>query len=369
MASYEADRNSLFGGGGPTKVGGPVAPKAQRPRPMSQVVKMPEPPKSVAVKAVNAGQLAKANAMLAEADAFVTKPTGFARLMWSADVGMAAPRYTKAAALYAAAGDAQRAQSAYIKAADAHTKVQAHSTAAADLEGAAKQAVIAAPAEVGPLILRAAAEWAASLRIAAAESLRAADTLVKGALKLMPESPLAARVEVLEEAMDYADAALGNVSAPDVFKAAFNFFGQHGALEAAIAAAPRFFAAMDAARVPDDSPGRARALAAVTILHLAGGDVEQADASFLAAINAMSTYCKTSQAEAAEDLLISIRMPDPEKFHAALASRHLATLDFEYAALAKTISPPEAPPEEIGIAKVPEPEMDDDDDDDLPDFT
>jgi hypothetical protein len=154
----------------------------------------------------------------------------------------------------------------------------------AELENAAKHACsLGSPGfDIRGLLTSAAGLW-----FATGETGRAAETLVRGATKLMVDvDDLRCRSSMLEEAMDYAEATTGTTSvmtAPDVHGAAVRFFCSHPLflLDKASDTIPRYLRALDAAGHADESPLRLRALATLTVLHLAKGDLEAASSSFM----------------------------------------------------------------------------------------
>ena len=369
MASYTDNRNALFAsksdGTAPPSLKTKATPKA----PLSL-----GGPSAAAVakkKEQEAALRSKGDALFAEAEALMPpKKTGFAGLMAKKPNPLfAAPKYAAAAAAYASAKANPLAVAAYGKAAACHASpdVAAHHTAAAELEKASKLALDDAQrADFGG---RAAAAWAD-----AGEALRAAETALRCGTETLDQRAAPTRaMDLVAAALDYADAAAGHACQPDVARKALGWYARRGLLDDAISTVSKHVKALADANL-DPGPALYRTLGASVVLHLANrADVDAADGAFMTALGHPG-FASSSQAKAAEDLLVAFkpgipRSGDGDAFDDALASPALQSLDADVANLAKRLprpaaAPAPAPPE---VADLPPPP--DDDDDELPDLT
>ena len=146
-----------------------------------------------------------------------------------------------------AAGAAALGAECYERAASAHASSDLHSSAAQALDkaarGYAKDCALDSGARCAAVFARAADEW-----LAAGETARAAETAQRGATKTLAAFAATASVSrLLAHALDCADAALGKPELLDVYREALASHVANELWDTALATAPRYLAALDAA--------------------------------------------------------------------------------------------------------------------------
>ena len=167
--------------------------------------------------------------------------------------------------------------------------------------------------------------------------------------------------------------AAGHACQPDVARKALGWYARRGLLDDAISTVSKHVKALADANL-DPGPALYRTLGASVVLHLANrSDVDAADGAFMTALGHPG-FASSSQAKAAEDLLVAFkpgipRSGDGDAFDDALASPALQSLDADVANLAKRLPRPAAAPAPAPPKAADLPPPPDDDDDELPDLT
>ena len=113
-------------------------------------------------------------------------------------------------------------------------------------------------------------------------------------------------MDLVAAALDYADAAAGHACQPDVARKALGWYARRGLLDDAISTVSKHVKALADANL-DPGPALYRTLGASVVLHLANrSDVDAADGAFMTALGHPG-FASSSQAKAAEDLLVAFK--------------------------------------------------------------
>lgn len=262
---------------------------------------------------------AEADLLLREADKLVSAPSSrLARLMWHAEPGLAAAKFSSAANKFAYCGSTDLAKLCFVKAADCYSETNQHYSAGQQLE----KAFQIAPEQ--RLLLRCGEELALSGQPAAAS-----EAVGRGARKIDD-------VEAMVAAIDYADLAGATMRSVELARAGVVWLAGRGEFRRALEKAKTVFGMMDGVGIEVSEPTRARLVAAVVVLHLLSS-LEDAEASFL---GELPDFGRTKEAHFVDDLLAACKARDVDAFKEALKPSRLSLLDFEIAALVRDIGTP-----------------------------